>query len=150
MGSAEPTASADASAPTPSASASTAPAGAKTGPKGKKPPPKSVATLRNLVFKGQTPSNGDFVINSMTPDFVKCHQQGTKEDPNMQGSIGLKIKIKKGGALDEVAVLTQRGVSESVVKCVTDRAKAAEFLKIDKPAIVSFVVELSLDPPPAP
>ena len=105
----EPTASADAGAPPPAIVTT------------------NVTTVSNEVTTPKVTSP-DQVISGLRPKFNECLQAGLKKDPKTaSGSVTLSAKIDKDGKVSAVNPKMLTGFNPGIVKCLTDKVKAAAF-----------------------
>jgi hypothetical protein len=69
----------------------------------------------------------DKVIAGLRPKFNACYTDGLKKDPKLEGSVTLSAKIEKDGKVSAVTPKMVTGLNAAVLKCLSDRLKAASF-----------------------
>ena len=114
-----PVATATATPPAPTASAV---------PDGGAPVVQTSATTVSNEISTPKVTSPDQVIAGLRPKFNDCFQAGLKKDPqNASGSVTLSAKIDKDGKVTAVTPKMLTGFNAAIVKCLTDKVKAASF-----------------------
>lgn len=92
--------------------------------------PQGNAQVSSSVSVGSV-SNAQSVIAGMRAGFRRCYQQALDQNPDIQGSIKLTIRVGPGGEVSGVSSSTTGNLPPSVVSCVEARARAGQFAPPD-------------------
>jgi hypothetical protein len=92
--------------------------------------PQGNANVSSSVSVGSV-SNAQSVIAGMRAGFRRCYQQALDQNPDIQGSIKLTIRVGPGGEVSGVSSSTTGNLPPSVVSCVQARARAGQFAPPD-------------------
>lgn len=92
--------------------------------------PTGNAQVSSSVTVG-TVSNAQSVIAGMRAGFRRCYQQALNQNPDIQGSIKLTIRVGPGGEVSGVSATPSGNLPPSVVACVEARARAGQFAPPD-------------------
>jgi len=122
---------APAPAPAPAATAEPTPAAAPApaatpAPAAAEPVTTGVTTVSNEITTPQVVTP-DKVIAELRPKFNACYTDGLKKDPKLEGSVTLSAKIEKDGKVSAVTPKMVTGLNPVVIKCLSDKLKAANF-----------------------
>lgn len=93
--------------------------------------PRGNANIGGAAVAGGSVSNAARVVAGMRAGFRNCYQRGLNEDPNAAGSIRLTIKVGPGGEVTAVTPAPAGQLPASVIACVVNRARAAQFAPPD-------------------
>jgi hypothetical protein len=74
-----------------------------------------------------TVGNAGSVVGAMAPDFRRCYNTGLTQNPDMEGSVKLTVKIGPSGEVVSVTPEDAKGLSAEVVSCLAQRVKSASF-----------------------
>lgn len=92
--------------------------------------PTGNAQVSSSVAVGSV-SNAQSVIAGMRAGFRRCYQQALNQNPDIQGSIKLTIRVGPGGEVSGVSATPSGNLPPSVVSCVQARARAGQFAPPD-------------------
>lgn len=92
--------------------------------------PKGNASVSSSVSVGSV-SNAQSVIAGMRAGFRRCYQQALDQNPDIQGSIRLTIRVGPGGEVTGVSSSSSGNLPGSVIACVEARARAGQFAPPD-------------------
>ncbi len=76
---------------------------------------------------GGSVSNAARVVAGMRAGFRNCYNRGLAQNPDIEGRIGLSIRVGPGGEVQGVGASPSGNLPASVVGCVKARAQAAQF-----------------------
>jgi hypothetical protein len=93
--------------------------------------PQGSASVSSANVSGGAVSNADSVIAGMRAGFRRCYQKALEENPDIQGSIRLSIKVGPGGEVSSVTAVPSGNLPASVVTCVQARARSGQFAPPD-------------------
>lgn len=99
-----------------------------------------VTNAIDVSDKGGGPSNSRMpqdVIASLRPLFTRCFMDGMKKDPKLAGSVTMSAKIGQDGKVAAVTPKRLDGLNDPVVKCLSDKLKAAQFASAGSPGYAS-------------
>lgn len=88
--------------------------------------PTGSVSVTSSVSAGSV-SDANRVVAGMQAGFRRCYNTALQSNPDAAGSIRLTIKVGPGGEVSSVSASPSGNLPESVVTCVTSRAKAAQF-----------------------
>lgn len=88
--------------------------------------PQGSARVSSSVSVGSV-SNAQSVIAGMRAGFRRCYQQALDQNPDIQGSIRLTIRVGPGGEVTGVSSSSTGNLPPSVIACVEARARAGQF-----------------------
>jgi TonB family protein len=117
----EPAASPPAPGPDPTASSEPADAGS-----GAAAPTPIVAETKDEC----TPVGVDFEKRAR-PKLKDCYAQGKKKDPNLEGTVKIKITVDLKGKIKSVKVM-EKTLPDAVAECMLKVVKATPFPEVDK------------------
>jgi hypothetical protein len=133
---APPTPSGDAGAPsatapeTPDAGASQA-ANASPADAGSSPPPDQPSKSIIAESKDEcTPVGVDFEKRAR-PKLKECYATGKKKDPNLEGTVKIKVTVDVKGKIKSVKVV-EKTLPDPVADCMLKVVKATPFPEVDK------------------
>lgn len=92
--------------------------------------PTGSANVSSSVSVGSV-SNASSVVAGMRAGFRRCYQQALDQNPDIQGSIKLTIRVGPGGEVSGVSSSPSGNLPPSVVACVEARARAGQFAPPD-------------------
>jgi hypothetical protein len=98
-----------------------------TGTTAKVAGPKGNANVASPTVAGGTIANASRVVAGMRAAFRGCYMRGLQDNPDVQGSISLSIRVGPGGEVTGVTATPSGNLPSSVVACVQARASAAQF-----------------------
>src|SRR5262249_44506813 len=84
------------------------------------------ASIGASTLTGGRVANATEVVRGPALGFRRCYNKGLSEDPKMGGSIRVTAVIDASGAVVSVTE-THSGLSDALVACVVERARAARF-----------------------
>lgn len=85
------------------------------------------ANVGSAAVSGGTVANASAVVARMKAGFRRCYNQGLADDPSMKGSVRITARVGPNGDVISAAPGGGSGLSPSVVACVTQRVKSAQF-----------------------
>ncbi len=88
--------------------------------------PKGSVQATSQVAAGNV-TGASRVVAGMRAGFRRCYQRALNENPDIQGSIRLTIKVGPGGEVSSVVANQSGNLPATVVSCVTARARASQF-----------------------
>jgi hypothetical protein len=88
--------------------------------------PKGSASVTSSMAMG-TIDNASSVVAGMKAGFRRCYQKALDKNPDIAGSIRLKIRVGAGGEVAGVSSSETGNLPGDVVACVKARAQAASF-----------------------
>jgi hypothetical protein len=89
--------------------------------------PKGSASVGGAAVSGGQVSDASRVVAGMRAGFRACYNRGLSENPDIQGSIRLSIRVGPGGEVQGVSASQSGNLPGSVVACVQSRASTAQF-----------------------
>jgi hypothetical protein len=89
--------------------------------------PKGSASTGAANVSGGTVSNAARVVAGMRAGFRNCYNRALSSNPDVEGRIGLSIRVGPGGEVQGVTASPSGNLPDSVVSCVKARAQAAQF-----------------------
>lgn len=92
--------------------------------------PQGSATVTSSMAAGNV-SNANSVIAGMRAGFRRCYQKALGENPDIEGSVRLMIKVGPGGEVSGVTASPTGNLPASVVSCVQARARSGQFAPPD-------------------
>jgi hypothetical protein len=92
--------------------------------------PQGSATVTSSMAAGSV-SNANSVIAGMRAGFRRCYQKALGENPDIEGSVRLMIKVGPGGEVSGVTATPSGNLPASVVSCVQARARSGQFAPPD-------------------
>jgi hypothetical protein len=88
--------------------------------------PKGNVTAGSSVAAGSV-SDASRVVASMTAGFRRCYNKSLETNPDASGSIRMVLRIGPGGEVSSLTATPSGNLPESVVGCVSARARGARF-----------------------
>jgi hypothetical protein len=93
-----------------------------------------------------TVDNAQRVVLGMRPAFHACYRREIESNPDAQGKVRLTLQIGAGGEVDKVSATHSGNLSPTLVGCMVQRARAAEFHPpAEGSAVVAVPVTLVLN-----
>jgi hypothetical protein len=89
--------------------------------------PRGSASVGSPALSGGAPANAARVIAGMRAGFRACFQRGLAQDPSIQGSVRLTLRIGAGGEVLSATPAASGNLPGSVVGCIAGRARGAAF-----------------------
>jgi outer membrane biosynthesis protein TonB len=99
--------------------------GSDTGKAAKVKGPTGSASVGGASVSGGNVSNASRVVAGMRAGFRACYQRALANNPDIQGSIRLSIRVGPGGEVQSVSA--SGNLPPDVTGCVRSRAQAAQF-----------------------
>ncbi len=101
-----------------------------TGTVGDVKGPQGSANVSSSMAAGSV-SNANSVVAGMRAGFRRCYQKALGENPDIEGSVRLMIKVGPGGEVSGVTATPSGNLPASVVSCVQARARSGQFAPPD-------------------
>lgn len=92
--------------------------------------PQGSASVTSSMAAGSV-SNANSVVAGMRAGFRRCYQKALGENPDIEGSVRLMIKVGPGGEVSGVTATPSGNLPASVVSCVQARARSGQFAPPD-------------------
>lgn len=93
-----------------------------------------------------TPVGVDFEKRAR-PKLKECYAQGKKKNPNLEGTVKIKMTVDVKGKIKSVKV-TEKTLPDAVADCMLKVVKATPFPEVEKCSDASLTIPITFPTPP--